>query len=170
MVAQVGYSVAGRSRGRVTLCVVCTVDKEMRSVDFLVEPQNLGRRFVSSLPSKPLGQVVSGLTSKALGRFLPVFPQNRWWRVSQFGPQNWQFWFDDLGVKIIVTVSCFGSQNQAGYGLLVTTTKLMGALRWRGHASRSSGLLRLEAGQGRVFQSDLKTGGGVARMVHVASS
>jgi hypothetical protein len=29
--AQVGYSVAGRSRDRVTLCVVCTMHKEMRS-------------------------------------------------------------------------------------------------------------------------------------------
>jgi hypothetical protein len=31
-------------------------------------------------------------------------------------------------------------------------------------------LLRLEASRGRVFQSSLKTGEGVARMVHVASS
>jgi hypothetical protein len=29
-----------------------------------------------------------------------------------------------------------------------------------GHASRSSGLLRVEASLGRVFQSGLKTGGG----------
>jgi hypothetical protein len=34
--AQVGYLVAGRSRGRVTLCAVCTVHKEIRSVGFLV--------------------------------------------------------------------------------------------------------------------------------------
>jgi hypothetical protein len=34
--AQVGYSVSGRSRGRVSLCVVCTVHKDMRSVVFLV--------------------------------------------------------------------------------------------------------------------------------------
>jgi hypothetical protein len=53
MIAQVGYSVTGRSRGRVTLCAVCTVHDEMRSVDFLVEPQNQGRRFVSGLTSKP---------------------------------------------------------------------------------------------------------------------
>jgi hypothetical protein len=31
-----------------------------------------------------------------------------------------------------------------------------------GHASRSTGLLRLEASQVRVFQSALKTGGGVS--------
>jgi hypothetical protein len=41
--AQVGYSVAGRSRGRVTLCAVCTMHKEMRSTGFLVPPQNQGR-------------------------------------------------------------------------------------------------------------------------------
>jgi hypothetical protein len=29
-----------------------------------------------------------------------------------------------------------------------------------GHTSRSGGLLRLEAGHARVFQSNLKTGGG----------
>jgi DNA-binding transcriptional regulator of glucitol operon len=34
--AQVGYSVVGRSRGRVTPCTVCTVHKETRSVNFLV--------------------------------------------------------------------------------------------------------------------------------------
>jgi hypothetical protein len=54
MVTQVGYSVAGRSRGWVTPCAVCTVHKETRSVGFLVEPQNHGRRVVNSLASKPL--------------------------------------------------------------------------------------------------------------------
>jgi hypothetical protein len=38
--AQVGYSVAGRSGGRVTPCVVCTMHMETRSTSFLVEPQN----------------------------------------------------------------------------------------------------------------------------------
>jgi hypothetical protein len=37
--------------------------------------------------------------------------------------------------------------------------------RWEGdgvgHASRSSGLLRMKASQDRVYQSSLKTGGGV---------
>jgi hypothetical protein len=42
MVAQVGYSVAGRSRGRVAPCAVCTWHVETRSVGFLVEPQNQG--------------------------------------------------------------------------------------------------------------------------------
>jgi hypothetical protein len=56
MVAQVGYSVTERSRGRVTLCAVCTVHVEMRSVGFFVEPQNQGLRFVSGLASKSLGR------------------------------------------------------------------------------------------------------------------
>jgi hypothetical protein len=34
--SKVGYSVTGRSRGRVTLCVVLTLHKEMRSACFLV--------------------------------------------------------------------------------------------------------------------------------------
>jgi hypothetical protein len=42
MVAQVGYSVAERSRGQVVLCAVCTVHVETSSVGFLVEPQNQG--------------------------------------------------------------------------------------------------------------------------------
>jgi hypothetical protein len=39
---QVGYSMAGRSGGRVMSCVVCTVHEEMRSACFLVKPQNQG--------------------------------------------------------------------------------------------------------------------------------
>jgi hypothetical protein len=74
--AQVGYLVAGQSGDRVTLCVVCTMHKETRSTDFLVEPQNQGRWFVSGLASKPQGQ------------FLLVWPQNRWRRFLSVWPQN----------------------------------------------------------------------------------
>jgi hypothetical protein len=38
MVAQIEYSVAGRSRGRVTPYAVCTVHVETKNVSFLVEP------------------------------------------------------------------------------------------------------------------------------------
>jgi hypothetical protein len=82
MVAQVGYSVAGRSRGRVAPCAVCTWHVETRSAGFLVEPQNQGRWFVSVLASKPLR------------RFSPVWPQNRWRRFSSC-----------LASKHVVTVS-----------------------------------------------------------------
>jgi hypothetical protein len=34
--AQIGDSVAGRSRGRMTLCAVCTMHNETRSTGFLV--------------------------------------------------------------------------------------------------------------------------------------
>jgi hypothetical protein len=53
MVAQVGYSVAGRSRGRVAPCAVYTVHVETSSASSLVEPKNQDRRFVSGLASKP---------------------------------------------------------------------------------------------------------------------
>jgi hypothetical protein len=56
-------------------------------------------------------------------------------------------------------VSWFRLQNQVSFGLPVVPQN-----RWRevsvGHASRSSGLLRMEASLIRVFQSSLKTGGG----------
>jgi hypothetical protein len=64
MVAQVGYSMAGRSRGRVAPCAVCTVHVETRSMDFLVEPQTQGQRFVSGLASKPLGWFLISLGLK----------------------------------------------------------------------------------------------------------
>jgi hypothetical protein len=37
--AHVRYSVDGRSRDRVALCVMCIVHKETRSAGFLVQPQ-----------------------------------------------------------------------------------------------------------------------------------
>jgi hypothetical protein len=100
MVAQVGYSVTGRSRGRVAPCTVCTWHLETRSTGFLVEPQNQGRRFCewfglkttqtvcewfdlkttrtvfSSLTSKLVTTVSSGLASKPVVGFL-VEPQNQ---------------------------------------------------------------------------------------------
>jgi hypothetical protein len=62
MVAHIGYSVAGRSRGQVASCAVCTVHVETRSASFLVEPQNQGRWFVSGLATKPLGRFLIGLS------------------------------------------------------------------------------------------------------------
>jgi hypothetical protein len=64
MVAQVGYSVAGWSRGRVAPCAVCTWHVETRSTGFLIEPQNQGRWFASGLNSKPAATVFSNLASK----------------------------------------------------------------------------------------------------------
>jgi hypothetical protein len=67
MVAQVRYSVVGRSRGRVEPCAVCTWHVETRSTGFLVEPQNQYRRFVSGLTSKPLGRFLISLGLKTDG-------------------------------------------------------------------------------------------------------
>jgi hypothetical protein len=66
--------------------------------------------------------------------------------------------FPGLGLKITVTVSWFGPQNQVGFGLSVAPQnrrREVGA----GHASRSSSLLDVETSLTRVFQSGLKTGG-----------
>jgi hypothetical protein len=104
--AQVEYSVAGRSRGQVTLCSVYTMHKEMRSAGFLVQPQNQGRRF------------------------LPVWPQNQWLQFLWFGLKTtrsgFPVWaskpaarFGDLAYKITTVVYWFGPQNQVGYGLSV---------------------------------------------------
>jgi hypothetical protein len=57
-----------------------------------------------------------------------------------------------------------------GYGLSVAPQNRREDEDDMGHASRSSGLLHLEASQARVSQSSLKTGGGTTWMVHVASS
>jgi hypothetical protein len=81
------------------------------------------------------------------------------WRVSRFEPQNWQLWFGDLGLKITATVSRFGPQNQAGFGLSVAPQNRRMEVGV-GHASRSSSLLGVEASLARVSQSGLKTGGG----------
>jgi hypothetical protein len=81
-------------------------------------------------------------------------------QVFRFGLQNWQLQFGDLGLKITVTISWFGPQNQAVFGLSVVPQT-----RWREdgtrHTSRHGSWLRLEASRARVFQSSLKTGGGV---------
>jgi hypothetical protein len=112
----------------------------------------------SYLASKLVATVSPGLASKLEVGFL-VASKSRWWRVSRFGPQNRQLRFGDLGLKITATVSWFGPQNQVGFGLSVAPQN-----RWREvgaeHASRSSGLLRLEASLARVSQSGLKTGTG----------
>jgi hypothetical protein len=67
MVTQVGYSVTGRSRGRVAPCAVYTWHVETRSVGFLVKPQKQGQWFVSGLATKSLGRFLIGLGLKTDG-------------------------------------------------------------------------------------------------------
>jgi hypothetical protein len=65
MVAQVGYSVAGRLRGRVAPCAVCTGHVETRSAGFLVEPQNQGGGGFPGLGLKTSGSGLVIWTSKS---------------------------------------------------------------------------------------------------------
>jgi hypothetical protein len=58
-----------------------------------------------------------------------------------------------------VTISWFGPQNQAVFALLVAPQNRQREVGMR-HASRSSGLLHVEASLVRVFQSGVETGGG----------
>jgi hypothetical protein len=64
------------------------------------------RTVFTELASKPVATASSGLTLKHVATvFSGLASKSRWWRVSRFGSQNRQLWFDDLGLKIIVTVS-----------------------------------------------------------------
>jgi hypothetical protein len=59
-----------------------------------------------------------------------------------------------------VTVSWFRPQKQAGFGLSVAPQNRRREVD-AGHESRPSGLLRVKSSLARVFQSGLKTGGGM---------
>jgi hypothetical protein len=78
-------------------------------LDFLVQPQNQGRRFVS------------GLASKSLGRFSPVCPQNQWQRFTPFLPQNRWLGFSYLVLKTgssgLVICASKSLQRCFGFGL-----------------------------------------------------
>jgi hypothetical protein len=91
--AHVRYSVAGRSRGQVTLCVIYTVHKETRSTSFLVWAQNQGRRFLPVWPQNG-GFGFSGLDLKIDSYGLVI------WATKL--PQQ----FLDLGLKIKRAMVC----------------------------------------------------------------
>jgi hypothetical protein len=83
MVAQVGYSMAGRSRGRVAPCAVCTWHMETSSAGFLVEPQKQGGgRFLGlSLKTGSSGLVI--WFSKSPRRFLGLSLKTKWASVCR---------------------------------------------------------------------------------------
>jgi hypothetical protein len=139
MVAQVRYSVAGRSRGWVAPCAVCTWHVETRSTCFLVEPQNQGRWFVSGLASKPLE------------RFPLVWPQNQWRRFSPVWHQNW--WRRFLPVW---------PQNQGGGGFpsLGLKTDSSGLVIWASKSPRWFLGLDLKTKWASVCRLCHKTDGG----------
>jgi hypothetical protein len=96
---------------------------------------------------KTTWMVFSGLTLKSVAQ------------IFWFGPQNRHLRFGDLCLKITATIYWFGSQNQAIFSLSVTPQNRRSENGVR-HASRSGGLLHLEASRAMVYQSGLKTGGG----------
>jgi hypothetical protein len=112
----------------------------------------------SNLASKLVATVSLGLASKPVVGFL-VEPQNQGGGgFPGLGLKTGSYRFGDLSLKIIVTVSWFEPQNQAGFGLSVAPKNQQREVGL-GHASRSSSLLGVEASLGRVSQSGLKTGG-----------
>jgi hypothetical protein len=93
------------------------------------------------LASKPVETVFSSLGSKLVATVSPSLTSKpKWWRVSRFG---------DLDLKITATVSWFGPQNQVSFGLSVAPQNRRREIS-AGHASRSSGLLCVEASLARV--------------------
>jgi hypothetical protein len=78
MVAQVGYSVAGRLRGRVAPCAVYTWHVETRSADFLVEPQNQGGGGFPGLGLKTDSSDLVIWVSKSPRRFLGLDLKTKW--------------------------------------------------------------------------------------------
>jgi hypothetical protein len=113
----------------------------------------------SSLVSKLVATVSPGLTSIPVVGFL-VEPQNQagggfsglGLKTGSSGLVIWasksQRWFLGLGLKTIQASVCRLRHKNRRREVSVE------------HASRSSGLLRVEASLARVFQSGLKTGGG----------
>jgi hypothetical protein len=78
MVAHVGYSMAGRSRGQVAPCAVCTWHVETRSVGFLVEPQNQGGGGFPSLGLKTGRSDLMIWDSKSPRWFLGLCLKTKW--------------------------------------------------------------------------------------------
>jgi hypothetical protein len=106
MVAQVGYSMVGQSRGRVAPCAVCTWHVETRSAGFLVEPQNQGGGGFPDLDLKTgsSGLVIWGLKITAT--------------VSWFGPQN------QVGFGLSVALQ--NQRREVGAGHASKSSSLLG--------------------------------------------
>jgi hypothetical protein len=114
---------------------------------------------------------------------LVVWPQNQWDGFLRFGFKIGGDSFSRFSIKtggsgflvcaskLAATVWWFEPQNHLdGFWVWASkpsrlrfigcATKSMGGWVDAGHTTRSSGLLRVEASQARVFQSDIKTDGG----------
>jgi hypothetical protein len=103
----------------------------------------------SSLASKLVVMVSPSWASKSADGFL-VEPQNQGGGgFLGLGLKTLQLRFGDLGVKITATVSWFGPQNEAGFGISVAPQNRRREV-CVGHKSRSSILLCVEASLARV--------------------
>jgi hypothetical protein len=112
---------ARRSRGRVTLCAVCTVHEE-KSASFLVEPQNKvdgfsrfglktdGLRFIG-WAKKPSSTVCQWFDHKTTGTGFLVWPQNQGRRFVGLTLKSVASGFPIWTTKSAATVWWFGSQN-----------------------------------------------------------
>jgi hypothetical protein len=86
MVAQVGYLMAGRSGGQVTLGAIYTVHEETMVCQWF-GLKTTGTNF-SSLASKPVATVFSGLTLKPVATVFSGLDSEPVARFVRFGPQN----------------------------------------------------------------------------------
>jgi hypothetical protein len=67
-----------------------------------------------------MATVFSGLVSKLVVTVSPDLASKiGGFGFPDLGLKNRQLQFGDLGLKITVMISCFGPENQAGYGLSV---------------------------------------------------
>jgi hypothetical protein len=147
MVAQVGYSVAGRSRGRVAPCAVCTCHVETRSTDFLVEPQN---QDGGGFPCLDLKTGSSGLViwaSKSPRRFLGLGLKTKWASVCRLrhktdGGRSARDTHQDLA-------ACLTSK-QVWLGFSSLACRLVQARRRMVHLTPSRRLHRRQVEAGRV--------------------
>jgi hypothetical protein len=174
MVAQVGYSVAERSRGRVALCAVCTWHVETRSAGFLVEPQNQGRQLLSGLASKPVAMVSGGLVSKpALTVFAALASKPVTTVSGGLASKSAATVFVGLVSKPVATVSpslaskpvvgfLVEPQNQGGEGFpgLVLKTGSFGLVIWASKSPRWFLGLGLKTKWASVCRLRHKTDGG----------
>jgi hypothetical protein len=121
------------------------------------------------------------LASKLLGRVSWFDLKTKADGLSLFGLKTGDFGFLGLGLKTGSNGLMIWPQNHrdtilvwtskpSGYGLSVAPQKRREDEDGIGHASRSSGLLRLEASCARISQSGLTTSRGMTRMVHATSS
>jgi hypothetical protein len=65
----------------------------------------------SCLATKLVATVFSGLISKSVATVSSGLASKPMAQVSEFGHQNRQLWFGDLGLKITAMVSSFSPQN-----------------------------------------------------------